>query len=249
MAFKPVGQGSYPVYIPPSRQKVEGKEDKKGPVEEYEFSPKRPIVIVDYGMGNLRSVQKAMEKAGFPAKISAQPAEVALAKGLILPGVGAFGAAMKNLGQCGLIQPIKDFIRSGRPFLGICLGLQILFESSEEVFDLVMPGLGILSGQVKRFSFSLNPDLPIPHMGWNSLEYRKKLPLMEGIPPGSMFYFVHSYYVDPVDQSLIGATTPYGIDFTSIVQKDNIFATQFHPEKSGPVGLQLLANFGLSVRN
>lgn len=269
MAFKPVGPGAYPVYVPAQHQKVQAKEDKLGPVEVAQVpSARNSIVIVDYGMGNLRSVQKALEKMGFAALISDQPEAVAGAKGLILPGVGAFGAAMVNLEKRGLVQPIKDYLKTGRPFLGICLGLQVLFESSEEVFDpersadldvggppaassvpvpVDVPGLAILAGQVKKFSFPLRPDLQVPHMGWNTIDRKKNLPLLEGVPTDARFYFVHSYYVQPADPAVIGATTDYGIEFASLVQKDNILATQFHPEKSGPAGLRILANFGLSL--
>lgn len=264
MAFKPVGQGAGPIYAPPSWQKVVSKEDKKGPMEVFDTVVKRLIVIVDYGMGNLRSVQKALEKMGFAALISDKPEDVTGASGLILPGVGAFGAAMVNLEKRGLVQPIKDYLKSGRPFLGICLGLQVLFESSEETFDpslgqdnvptdtraaysqTEIPGLGILAGQVKKFAFPLRPDLQVPHMGWNSIDKKKDLPLLEGVPADTKFYFVHSYYVEPADPAVIGATTNYGLDFVSVVRKDNIFASQFHPEKSGPAGLQILANFGRS---
>jgi imidazole glycerol-phosphate synthase subunit HisH len=197
------------------------------------------IKIVDYGMGNLRSVQKAFEKLGAEAVICSSPAELAKAEKLVLPGVGAFRDAIHELRRTGLDQVVRDHIASSRPFLGICLGLQLLFDVSYE--DGQWEGLGILAGSVVRFKDQ--PDLKIPHMGWNTLEMARSHRLTEGIPNGSSVYFVHSYYVVPNDESLIAARTEHGKVFVSAVARANLFATQFHPEKSQTVGLKLLANF------
>jgi imidazole glycerol-phosphate synthase subunit HisH len=197
------------------------------------------IKIVDYGMGNLRSVQKAFEKLGAQAVICTRPAELADAQKLVLPGVGAFRDAIHELRRAELDRPVLDHIAAGRPFLGICLGLQLLFEVSYE--DGQWQGLGVLPGQVVRFQDA--PDLKIPHMGWNNVEMAQHVPLFAGIPSGSMFYFVHSYYVVPVEQSIVAGRTEHGTVFTSAIARDNIFATQFHPEKSQKWGLKLLANF------
>lgn len=189
-------------------------------------------------MGNLRSVQKALEKVGFTASIIQRPEEVADADGLVLPGVGAFGDAMANLRAGGMDKAICRYIAAGRPFLGICLGLQVLFESSEEFGEST--GLGVFSGRVRR----LPPGLKVPHMGWNQVDIRRPNPLLQGIPNGAAFYFVHSYYVDPGDNAIIATTTDYGLPFTSMVRWDNIYGIQFHPEKSSSLGLQILRNFG-----
>ncbi|MBI4733441.1 MAG: imidazole glycerol phosphate synthase subunit HisH [Rubrobacteridae bacterium] len=196
------------------------------------------IAIIDYGMGNLRSVEKAIEKLGFKVAISNDPAFIKGADGVILPGVGAFQDCMNNLVSTGLDKTVYESIESKKPFLGICLGLQLLFEQSEE--DGLHKGLGIFKGSVKRL-----PDgQKIPHMGWNQIDYANKPPIFDGVEEGSNFYFVHSYYVAPEDKNIIATITGYGLDFTSSVWLENIFAVQFHPEKSGDVGLKVLANFG-----
>jgi imidazole glycerol-phosphate synthase subunit HisH len=197
------------------------------------------IKIVDYGMGNLRSVQKAFEKLGAEAVICARPAELAGAEKLVLPGVGAFRDAIHELHRTGLDKPVVEHIASGRPFLGICLGLQLLFDVSYE--DGQWEGLGVLPGKVVRFQDQ--PDLKIPHMGWNTLDIVRPHRLFEGIANGSSVYFVHSYYVVPNDESVIAARTEHGTTFVSAVAHGNLFATQFHPEKSQAVGLRLLKNF------
>lgn len=197
------------------------------------------IKIVDYGMGNLRSVQKAFEKIGADAQIVSRPADVAGAQKLVLPGVGAFRDAIAELKRTGLDRPVREHIAACRPFLGICLGLQLLFDVSYE--DGQWEGLGVLPGKVVRFADQA--DLKIPHMGWNSLEFARPTRLFEGVPEGSSVYFVHSYYVVPEDESVIAARTEHGTRFVSAVAKNNLFATQFHPEKSQSVGLRVLTNF------
>ncbi len=199
------------------------------------------IVIVDYGMGNLRSVQKAIEKVGHAALISGEPDQVARADKLILPGVGAFCDAIARLREADLAAPILDHIRSGRPFLGICLGLQMLFTTSHE--DGVHQGLNVFSGEVVRFSDL--PGLKVPHMGWNQLRVRRRAPILEGLPDEAAVYFVHSYYVVPEDRSLVATETDYPTPFTSSIWRDNVFATQFHPEKSQRIGLEMLRRFAL----
>ena len=203
------------------------------------------IAVVDYGMGNLRSVQKALEKVGYTATVTSNPQQIADAHSVVLPGVGAFKDCIHNLEKLSLIEPILQSIRSGKPFLGICLGLQVLFTESDEFGKT--PGLNLITGTVVHFSQKdSSPDsrLKIPHMGWNALSFQKNLPFFNGVEDGSFFYFVHSYYVKPEDKDVIATTTSYGVDFTSSIQKDNIFACQFHPEKSQQVGLQVLKNFG-----
>ncbi len=196
-------------------------------------------VIVDYGMGNLRSVQKGFEKVGCQAIISRDPDQIRNAPRLVLPGVGAFPECMKNLSRLNLIEPILEFIRSGRPFLGICLGLQLLFDESEEFG--IHEGFKVIRGRVKAFSRDMG--LKIPHMGWNEVSFRDHAPIFRGIPDRSYFYFVHSYYVLPEDTSDVAGETEYGITFTCAVARDNVFAVQFHPEKSQGNGLKILANF------
>jgi glutamine amidotransferase len=205
------------------------------------------ITIVDYGMGNLRSVHKAVERVGYDAQVTADPEEVLNASKIILPGVGAFRDCMRNLEEFRLLEPVVKSIETGKPFLGICLGLQLLFEESDE-FGL-HKGMGILPGRVTRFPEDIqdpetNQPYPIPHMGWNTIKIKKEIPLFAGIENNSFFYFVHSYYALPQDPTDIAATTPYGIEFACAVQRDNIYAVQFHPEKSQEVGLRLLRNFG-----
>ncbi|MCK4947256.1 MAG: imidazole glycerol phosphate synthase subunit HisH [Candidatus Aureabacteria bacterium] len=197
------------------------------------------IVILDYGMGNLRSVQKALEKYGASVVLSSHPEEIKAMAALVVPGVGSFDDCIRNLKRNNLDRTITEFISSGRPFLGICLGLHILFEGSEEGRE---KGLGIFKGKVLRFS----PILKVPHMGWNSLEFTasgKKCEILKDIKDGEYFYFVHSYYVKPEDKSIIATTTDYDVEFTSSVCSKNIFACQFHPEKSQKAGLKLIENF------
>jgi glutamine amidotransferase len=203
------------------------------------------IAVVDYGMGNLRSVQKALETAGHDVLVTSSPNEILNAHSIVLPGVGAFKDCIHNLEKLNLIEPILKSIKKGKPFLGICLGLQILFTESEEFGKT--PGLDLIKGKVARFSRKYKPAgirLKIPHMGWNSISMKKDIPLFNGVEEGSFFYFVHSYYVIPDDKELVATTTCYGIEFVSSIQKENIFACQFHPEKSQQIGLQLLKNFG-----
>ncbi|NIA19786.1 MAG: imidazole glycerol phosphate synthase subunit HisH [Xanthomonadaceae bacterium] len=209
------------------------------------------IAIIDYGMGNLRSVQKAVEKVGFTAEVTRSVDRIADARGVILPGVGAFKDCMENLDHYKLIQPVLKAISSGKPFLGICLGLQVLFTESQEFGHF--PGLDVIKGSVVPFSHRLkDPDdensfLKIPHMGWNVIHKKGSPPLLGNIADKSHFYFVHSYYVVPGDPAVIATTTDYGIDFVSSIYRDNIFATQFHPEKSQQQGLKILRDFGKMV--
>lgn len=197
------------------------------------------ISIVDYGMGNLRSVQKAFEKLGTPAQIVTRPEQIAAAEKLVLPGVGAFRDAIRELETQELVAPIKAHIAADKPFLGICLGLQMLFDISYE--DGEWPGLGVVPGKVVRFAD--HPELKVPHMGWNQLEVVGAPRLLDGIPRDAYFYFVHSYFVEPTDENVIAARTDYGQRFVSMIARNNLFATQFHPEKSQAVGLRLLQNF------
>jgi len=205
------------------------------------------IAVVDYGMGNLRSVVKGLEKVGVMAEVTSDPAAVAAADAVVLPGVGAFGMAMDHLRQARLDTAITDAIAAGKPFLGICLGLQLLFSESEEFGPV--PGLGVFPGRVVRFFPDGAPEgVKIPHMGWNSLEMQVPTPVLAEIPTGTYVYFVHSYYVAPEDPSITATSTEYGgFRFTSSVAKDNVFACQFHPEKSGTLGLRMLKNFGEMV--
>lgn len=196
------------------------------------------IAIIDYGMGNLRSVQKGFEKVGLDALITDSPSIVKDASGVILPGVGAFSEAMDHLKNSGMDAVVKEMIDSGRPFLGICLGLQLLFSTGYE--DGAYEGLGIFSGTVEK----LRDDVRTPHMGWNQANTVKDDPLFKDIPDGSDFYFVHSYAVKPEDKDIAITYTDYGENFVSGISKDNVHAFQFHPEKSSSVGLTLLNNFG-----
>lgn len=203
------------------------------------------IAIIDYGMGNLRSVQKGFEKVGHTAIVTSDPKAIMDAGHVVLPGVGAFPDCMRNLEERGLLDVVPKVIESGRPFLGICLGLQLLFTESEEFG--VHKGLDIIKGRVVKFSELRSPNselLKVPHMGWNTVSIKKKPPVLEGIDDGSYFYFVHSYYVVPEDEEVVATATDYGIDFVSSIWKDNIFASQFHPEKSQEKGLRILKNFG-----
>jgi len=198
------------------------------------------IAIVDYQMGNLRSVQKALEHVGASATITDDPNQIAEAQKVILPGVGAFGDAMRELNIRNLPQSIVEFIRAGKPFLGICLGLQLLFETGYE--GERHQGLGVLEGEVVRFRPMA--DLKVPHMGWNQVRAMKPgCPLLDDISSDAYFYFVHSYYVQPKDPSMVWLSCDYGQSFCASVWRDNLFATQFHPEKSQRDGLKLLENF------
>ena len=196
------------------------------------------IAIVDYGMGNLRSVEKGFLKVGVDARVVSDAKSIENARAVVLPGVGAFRDCMRTLDALSLIEPIAKSIASGKPYLGICLGLQILFAESEEFGTY--KGLDILPGKVVRFRI----DLKVPHMGWNTVNIRKRPPIFEDIHDNSYFYFVHSYFVAPADPAVIAGTTDYGISFTSMIWKENIVATQFHPEKSQETGLRILRNFG-----
>ncbi len=202
------------------------------------------ISIVDYGMGNLRSVQKGFESVGFSARITSNPKDILDSAGIVLPGVGAFGAGMAQLDRLGLIDSILKSARKDKPILGICLGLQLLFSESEEG-DRVK-GLDVFRGKIKRFSFNGigERDLKIPHMGWNTVYKDRESNMLDGIEDGDYFYFVHSYYVEPVDRSLVVTHTTYGIEFASSIEQGNIFACQFHLEKSQSAGLKVLSNFG-----
>jgi glutamine amidotransferase len=210
------------------------------------------IVIVDYGMGNLRSVHKALERVGSRAMVTQDPSRIGRADGMILPGVGAFRKAMENLEQLRLIDTIQKFILSGKPFLGICLGLQLLFSESEEFCQC--RGLEVFKGKVVRFPFSLpgapldRDSLKVPHMGWNSIRIKKRSAALGGIEEGTHFYFVHSYFPVPADPGIITTTTDYGGEFVSSVGRGNLFACQFHPEKSQTAGLKILRNFASLVQ-
>lgn len=197
------------------------------------------IAIIDYQMGNLRSVQKGFERVGHVAKITSDPAELAAAERVVLPGVGAFGDAMAELRRRDLVGPIRDAISQGKPFLGICLGLQLLFDVGFEGGEFA--GLGILRGKVVRFD--LPRDMKVPHMGWNQGRIVRRAPILEGIGDGTYFYFVHSYYVVPKEPQLVAIEADYGQPFCAAVWRDNVFATQFHPEKSQTDGLRILKNF------
>jgi glutamine amidotransferase len=197
------------------------------------------ITIVDYGMGNLRSVQKAFEKVGTQAEITHDPDKVAKAEKLVLPGVGAFCDAMTQLRKADLVEPIHDFLAGGRPFLGICLGLQMLFSKSYE--DGEYTGLDVFPGRVVRFE--VPRELKVPHMGWNQLRVVRPAPILQGLPHEPNVYFVHSYYIVSDDPLLVATETDYGITFTSMIWRENVYASQFHPEKSQRVGLAMLRNF------
>jgi glutamine amidotransferase len=202
------------------------------------------IAIVDYGMANLRSVEKALQYVGGDPTITADPAIIARADKVVLPGVGAFCAAMENLNNSGLTESVTDSIDAGKPFLGICLGLQMLFSSSSEMGDT--PGLGVLDGKVVRFNEPGTPagaeNLKVPHIGWNSIRPTPGSNLLNGVVEGERVYFVHSYYPVPT-ADVVSATATYGYDFCCAIEQDNVAAVQFHPEKSGAVGLRILRNF------
>jgi glutamine amidotransferase len=195
------------------------------------------IVIIDYGVGNFRNVQKAFEAVGAPAAISDSVEVARQAEALVLPGVGAFGDAIDNLRARGLDQPVLEAAQAGKPLFGICVGLQLLFDESEEMGQHI--GLGLLPGKIVRFP----RHLTVPHMGWNQIEPRSDHPLLKNVGPGDFAYFAHSYYAAPADPGHVVATTDYGQPFASAVAKDNVCAIQFHPEKSQQVGLQILKNF------
>ncbi len=208
------------------------------------------IAIIDYGMGNLRSVQKGFERMGHEAVVTSDAKTILSASRVVLPGVGAFPDCMRNLREYGLIDAVLRSINSGKPFLGICLGLQLLFTESEEFG--ISKGLDIIKGRVVRFkgpqfetrSSKLETALKVPHMGWNSVSIKRRPPTLADVPDGSHFYFVHSFHVVPEDKGVIATTTDYGFEFVSSVWKDNIYATQFHPEKSQALGLSILKRFG-----
>ena len=197
------------------------------------------IAIIDYEMGNLRSVQKGFERVGHQAVITSDPAVLADAQKVVLPGVGAFRDAIGALRERGLVEPIRAAIGAGKPFLGICLGLQLLFDKSFE--DGQYEGLGVVPGEVVKFN--VPPEFKVPHMGWNQIAFRRRPPIFAGIDDGAHFYFVHSYYVVPRDASIVATQTDYSRPFCSGIWCDNLFAVQFHPEKSQSAGLRLLKNF------
>src|SRR3972149_4135385 len=202
------------------------------------------IAVIDYDMGNLRSVEKALKHVGADPVVTRNPRKILDASAVVLPGVGAFKECMRNLENYGLIEPLLRSISSGKPFLGICLGLQLLFEEGEE--DGPSKGLGVIKGKVLRFPKGMTSEgreLKIPHMGWNNVKKEKESRLMKGTLDGTFFYFVHSYYASPDDETIVLTTTSYGTDFVSSIEKDNVAACQFHPEKSQKAGLNLLKNF------
>jgi len=195
------------------------------------------VVIVDYGAGNLRSVARAVAHVGREPAVSADPRDVGRAGALIVPGVGAAADTMRNLRESGMVEPVREYIASGRPFFGVCMGQQALLSFSEEGGEHEC--LGIIPGRVKK----LPGGQKVPHMGWNQVRQRAEHPIFEGIPDESYFYFVHSYYPQPDDESVVAGETEYGVTFASVLARDNIVATQFHPEKSGEMGLRMYANF------
>ncbi len=201
------------------------------------------VAIIDYDMGNLKSVQKAFEAVGHRAVVTRDPRTIADASHVVLPGVGAFGDCMRNLEQYGLVTPVLDAIASGKPFLGICLGFQLLFSESEEFGR--HRGLGVIPGKVIRFDpGGASMPIKVPHMGWNAVAIGKRTPVLDGIADGAFMYFVHSYYVVPDDQAVACTMTQYGQQFVSSIARDNVFACQFHPEKSQAAGLRIIRNFG-----
>lgn len=198
------------------------------------------ISIIDYGVGNLASVEKAFDFIGAKAMVTSSQEEVLKSDAVVLPGVGAFADAMNSLEKAGMVDTVKEVIKRGKPFMGICLGMQLLFDYSEEGGDRV-PGLGVLEGSIKLFPADMG--LKVPHMGWNSIDLKDECQFFSGLHEKPYVYFVHSYYLDAKDKSIVAAKCNYGLGFDAAIQKDNIFATQFHPEKSGDVGLQILRNF------
>jgi glutamine amidotransferase len=201
------------------------------------------IIVVDYDAGNLRSVQRALEAVGQRPRVTSRPRDVERAEALVLPGVGSAQDCMRKLAERDLIAPLQEYAASGRPFLGVCVGMQLLFDSSEEGGGV--PCLGILPGTVRRFPAA--DGLKVPQIGWNAVTFKFDHPLLDGIPGGSYFYFVHSYYADPAEPGVTLGEAEYGVDFAAIVARDNIVATQFHPEKSADMGLKIYANFGRIV--
>lgn len=199
------------------------------------------IAILDYGAGNLRSVAKALETVGTTPTLTDDPSVVARADGLVVPGQGSAVDAMRNLDRLGLAEPLRQYVASGRPFLGVCLGEQIIFDSSEEGTGVTC--LGLIPGTVRR----LPGGQKVPQIGWNTVRIKNQHPLLEGVPDDSYFYFVHSYYVDPTDPADVVGETEYGVRFASIVSRGNVFATQFHPEKSAGIGLRVYRNFARLV--
>jgi glutamine amidotransferase len=199
------------------------------------------IAILDYRAGNLRSVAKALEAVGARPVVTDDPAVIARADGLVVPGQGSAVDAMRNLTQLRMVEPLQEYVASGRPFLGVCLGEQVIFESSEEGPGVTC--LGLIPGTVRR----LPGGQKVPHMGWNSVRIKRAHRLLEGVPDDEYFYFVHSYYVDPADPEMIVGETDYGVAFASIVAHQNVFATQFHPEKSSGIGLKIYENFARLV--
>lgn len=203
------------------------------------------IAIIDYGMGNLRSVQKGIERVGFDAVVTRDLGQIEAARGVVLPGVGAFSACMENLKKFGLVEVVRETVRRQKPFLGICLGFQLLFSESEEFGT--EKGLDLFPGRV--VGFRARDDLKVPHMGWNRIDKLGDSPFLDGISSGDYVYFVHSFYVAPDDSSIIATTTDYGLSFASSIATDRLFACQFHPEKSQELGLRILANFGRFAEN
>ncbi len=195
------------------------------------------ITVIDYRMGNLRSVAKALELSGKQVMVSSRPEDILRAGLLVLPGVGAYSKGMENLNELGIIPHISEKVKQGTPLLGICLGMQLMLQMSQEGDK--KPGIGLLRGVVKRFG----PGLRVPHVGWNTVSAKKSSPLFKGIPPDSYFYFVHSYYAVPENEEYVLAETDYGVSFASAICKENLFLTQFHPEKSQDIGLKMLKNF------
>lgn len=198
------------------------------------------IAIIDYGVGNLRSVEKAFQYLGKKAEISSDRDFVMNSDAVVLPGVGAFADAAANLDKAGMVEIVRNSINSGKPFLGICLGLQLLFNYSEEGGKR-FPGLGILKGAIRQLPAGMN--LKVPHMGWNSITYNKNCPVFRNIADNPYFYFVHSFYLDAEDRNIVTARTFYGIEFDAAINSGNVYATQFHPEKSGEAGLNILRDF------
>ena len=197
------------------------------------------IAIVDYDMGNLRSVWKGLERVGCKAQVTRNAQKIVAAQGVVLPGVGAFNACMENLRRFDLVEPICQVVRQKKPFLGICLGFQLLFTESEEFGP--QKGLDLFPGRV--LGFRPESGLKVPHMGWNRIGKKRESPFLEGVSDGDFVYFVHSYYVAPENESIVATTTEYGLPFVSSVATDHLFACQFHPEKSQEIGLRILANF------
>ena len=201
------------------------------------------VIVLDYGAGNLRSVARAVEHAGFVADVSSDPRALDAAAAVVMPGVGAAADTMRNLQEHGFVEPLREYIAAGRPFFGVCMGYQALLDVSEEGGEHRC--LGVVHGRVRKLPSTNGGGtaLKIPHMGWNRVAQTREHPLFAGVPDGSYFYFVHSYYPDPEDQSLVIGRTDYGVTFASAIARDRLAATQFHPEKSGAAGLQLYKNF------